>query len=78
LKPSVFGVELVRTLYGTLLDYQANSAMMVTSSSFSKDAHEFQKKHKYQLSLRNYTDLTGWIQNYGSRPRPSGESAVTQ
>jgi HJR/Mrr/RecB family endonuclease len=63
------GVELVRTLYGTLLDYQANSAMMVTSSSFSKDAHEFQKRHEYQLSLRDYTDLTGWIQNYGSRTK---------
>lgn len=37
------GVELVRTLYGTLVDYQANNAMMVTTSSFSKDAHDFQK-----------------------------------
>jgi restriction system protein len=63
------GVELVRTLYGTLLDYQANSAMMVTSSSFSQDAHGFQKKHEYQLSLRDYTDLTGWIQKYGSRTK---------
>jgi restriction system protein len=61
------GVELVRTLYGTLCDYQANSAMMVTTSSFSKDAHDFQKKHKYQLSLRDYTDLTEWIQNHGNR-----------
>jgi len=63
------GVELVRTLYGTFCDYQANSAMMVTSSSFSKDAHDFQKKHEYQLSLRDYTDLTGWIQNYGNRTK---------
>lgn len=63
------GVELVRTLYGTLLDYQANSAMMVTSSSFSKDAHDFQKKHEYQLSLRDYTDLIGWIPNYGNRTK---------
>jgi restriction system protein len=61
------GVELVRTLYGTLVDYQANSAMMVTSSSFSKDAHDFQKKHEYQLALRDYADLTGWIQKYGKR-----------
>jgi len=28
--------------------------MMVTTSSFSKDAHDFQKKHEYQLSLRDY------------------------
>lgn len=63
------GVELVRTLYGTLVDHQANSAMMVTSSSFSKDASDFQKKHKYQLSLRDYTDLIDWIQNYGNRTK---------
>jgi restriction system protein len=63
------GVELVRTLYGTLIDYQANSAMMVTSSSFSKDAHDFQRKHEYQLSLRDYTDLTAWIHNYGKQTK---------
>jgi restriction system protein len=63
----IVGVELVRTLYGTLCDYQANSAMMVTTSSFSKDAHEFQRKHEYQLSLRDYADLTRWIQEYGKR-----------
>jgi HJR/Mrr/RecB family endonuclease len=61
------GVSLVRTLYGTLCDYQANSAMLVTTSSYSKDAHTLQQKHKYQLSLRDYTDVTGWIQHYGAR-----------
>ena len=61
------GVSLVRTLYGTLCDYQANSAMLVTTSSYSKDAHTLQQKHKYQLSLRDYTDVAGWIQHYGKR-----------
>jgi restriction system protein len=65
------GVELVRTLYGTLCDYQANSAMMVTTSSFSRDAHTFGNKHKYQLALRDYTDLTSWIRNYGKSRFPS-------
>jgi restriction system protein len=65
------GVELVRTLYGTLCDYQANSAMMVTTSSFSRDAHIFGNKHKYQLALRDYTDLTSWIRNYGKSRFPS-------
>jgi len=61
------GVSLVRTLYGTLCDFQANSAMLVTTSSYSKDAHTLQQKHKYQLSLRDYTDVAGWIQHYGTR-----------
>lgn len=60
------GVSLVRTLYGTLCDYQASSAMLVTTSSYSKDAQALQKKHKYELSLRDYTDVAGWIQRYGT------------
>ncbi len=58
------GVELVRTLYGTLCDYQANSAMLVTTSSFSPDAQAFQKKHEYQLSLRDYGNVVDWIQGH--------------
>lgn len=59
------GVSLVRELYGTLCDYQANSAMLVTTSSYSPDAKALQEKHKYQLSLRDYTDVATWIQRYG-------------
>jgi len=61
------GVELVRTLYGTLCDAQANSAMLVTSSSFTKDAYDFQQKHQYQLSLREYADVVNWILNFGKK-----------
>jgi restriction system protein len=60
-------VLLVRTLYGTLADYQANSAMLVTTSRFSSDAREFQKNHKYQLSLKDYADVTDWIKDYRSK-----------
>jgi restriction system protein len=58
------GVDLVRSLYGTLCDYQASSAMMVTTSSYSVDAQAFQQKHQYQLALRDYFDLARWIQGY--------------
>ncbi|MEJ0104734.1 MAG: restriction endonuclease [Bacteroidota bacterium] len=60
-------VDLVRTLYGTLCDAQANSAMLVTTSSFTKDAQNFQQKHKYQLRLRDYADIVQWIIRYGSK-----------
>jgi restriction system protein len=63
-KDRKIGVDLVRTLYGTLCDYQANSAMMVTTSTFSRDAHEFQQRHQYQLSLRDYTDVVTWITKF--------------
>lgn len=58
------GVDLVRTLYGTLCHYQANSAMLVTTSSFTKDARAFQQKHSYQLELRDFSDIVEWLQNY--------------
>jgi restriction system protein len=58
------GVELVRSLYGTLCDFQANSAMLVTTSRFTTDAQNFQSKHKYQLNLKNYSNIVEWIQNH--------------
>lgn len=61
------GVGLIRTLYGTFCDYQANSAMMVTTSRYSDDAREFQKRHGYHLSLREYTDVVEWIQKYKAK-----------
>jgi restriction system protein len=63
------GVELVRALYGVLSHEQANSAMLVTTSHFTKDAKEFQAKHVYQLALREYQDVMTWIKKYrGHRP----------
>lgn len=59
------GVELVRTLYGTLCDAQANSAMLVTTSSFTADAKTFQQRHQYQLTLRDYGDVVEWIMKFG-------------
>ncbi|MEZ0612000.1 restriction endonuclease [Fibrella sp. WM1] len=59
------GVDLVRTLYGTLCDAQANSAMLVTSSSFTSDAKVFQRKHEYQLKLHDYANVVEWILNFG-------------
>ena len=58
------GVGLVRQLRGALDDHDATNAMMVTTSSYSRDARAFQERHKYRLHLREYTDLVTWIQNY--------------
>jgi restriction system protein len=41
--------------------------MLVTTSSFSKDAKEFQGNHEEQLKLRDYADFANWIQRYGNR-----------
>jgi len=56
----------VRELYGTLNDYQANSAMLVTTSRFTEPSREFQERHKYQLALKDYTDVVKWISKHKS------------
>ncbi len=63
------GVELVRGLYGTLMDAEASSAMLVTTSSFSPDAQSFQRRNKYKLALRDYGNVVEWVQDYGSTKR---------
>jgi hypothetical protein len=40
--------------------------MLVTTSTYSKEARAMQEHHKYQLSLRDYTDVASWIQKYGN------------
>lgn len=58
------GVSLVRSLYGTLIDHQATSGMLVTTSYFAKPAQDFQQRHRYQLSLKDYGDVVSWLLRY--------------
>ena len=55
------GVSLVRNLYGTLVDHQATSGMLVTTSRFARPAKQFQERHKYQLTLKEYEDVVTWL-----------------
>lgn len=61
------GVELVRTLYGTICHHNATSGMLVTTSSFTAGAKSFQQDHQYQIALRDFTDVANWISNHGNR-----------
>ena len=58
------GVELVRTLYGTVCHHNASSGMLVTSSSFTSGAEKFQNEHEYQIALRDFTDVAKWVMNH--------------
>jgi restriction system protein len=64
-KTRKIGVEKVRTLYGLLTHRKATKAMLVTTTSFTKDARELEHDHKYQLTLSDYAEVALWIQNYG-------------
>lgn len=63
------GVGVVRTLYGTLCDAHASSAMLVTTSSFSSVAQEFANQYEWRLKLRDYGNLVRWIEGYKTGPR---------
>jgi restriction system protein len=63
-KSNPVGIGLVRQLHSTLMHEKANMAMMVTTSRFSPDSHDFQKNYEYQLSLKEYTDVVSWLLNY--------------
>ena len=58
------GVSLVRTLYGTVKDHNATSGMLVTTSRFATPARQFQERHKYELSLKDYGDVVSWIMKH--------------
>ncbi|HEY6323289.1 MAG TPA: restriction endonuclease [Thermoanaerobaculia bacterium] len=58
------GIELVRNLFGVLSDEQASSALLVTTSYFTPDAREFQRRHVHQISLQEYQDVVAWIRKW--------------
>ena len=58
------GVGAVRELYGVKQAEGANMGILVTTSSFTRDALEFASPLKYELSLKDYEDLKIWISEY--------------
>lgn len=59
------GVELVRGLYGVKTAERYNQAILVTTSTFTKDAKEFVQPLKFELELKDYNDITQWCKDYG-------------
>ncbi|EGR1985738.1 TPA: hypothetical protein GRI96_24815 [Vibrio parahaemolyticus] len=55
------GVNIVRSLHGVVQHKRANAGLVVTTSTFTKGAREFQSDIKYQLQLADYMALHEWI-----------------
>lgn len=58
------GVDLVRTLYGTVTHEEATSGLLVTTARFSKEAQAFASQHTNRLGLKDYEDVLQWIRKY--------------
>lgn len=63
------GVEVVRNLYGVVAAAQATAGIVVTTSRFTRGAHEYQGRIERRMTLREYGDLTKWLSDY-KRPGP--------
>lgn len=60
---NVVGVSAVRDLYGTMINEGAGMGLLVTTSYFGKDSHEFAKDKPIQLI--DGSQLLGLLEQYG-------------
>lgn len=61
------GVEVVRNLYGVTEIQKANLGLIITSSSFTKDAREEKLRIGPRIGLKDYQDLCNWLAPYSKQ-----------
>lgn len=57
-------VNIVRELYGVLEAERATAGLIITTSSFTKDAIKFQNSIKHRMALKDYEKIVQWIAKY--------------
>ena len=57
-------VDVIRGLYGVTEDQGATTGLLVTTSSFTRDAKSFQGKNKYRIQLADHTALQAWLRDH--------------
>jgi hypothetical protein len=63
--PSIpVGVGYVRKLLGVKYDERPSKVILATTSFFTAPARDVEKRHIYELELRDYTGITQWIKRY--------------
>lgn len=61
------GVEVVRAIHGVTQAERATKGVIVTTSSFTKDAIAFASPLKYGIGLHDFEALKSWLDRYRSR-----------
>ena len=56
-------VSIIRALYGIVESERATGGIVVTTSSFTKGAVNFQKTVENRLWLKDYNNLIVWLNN---------------
>lgn len=57
-------VDVVRGLYGVTENERATTGLIVTTSSFTKDAKSFQDQNKYRIYLADQAQLQAWLRGH--------------
>jgi HJR/Mrr/RecB family endonuclease len=57
-------LSVVQRLYGVKLAEKANVGIVVTTSTFTKDAEKFARSHPWDLSLKDGTEVVEWLRRY--------------
>jgi len=54
-------LDIVQRLYGVRYALNASVGLVVTTSSFTRDAMQFAGQHPWELTLKGYESLMSWI-----------------
>jgi len=60
-------VDVVRGLYGVTEDEGATTGLIVTTSSFTRDAKSFQDRNKYRIQLADHAALQAWLREHRTK-----------
>ena len=61
---NIIGIKPVRELFGVKQDEKATKAILATTSYFSKDAHQFFERNKWELEPKDFDGIMNWINQY--------------
>jgi len=61
---NIIGIKPVRELFGVKQDEKATKAILATTSYFSKDAHQFFERNKWELEPKDFNGIMDWINQY--------------
>ena len=55
------GVNIVRELYGVLMQQRATAAIIATTSAFTKTALEFRAPIEFLMDLKDFDKIHKWV-----------------
>jgi len=62
--PNKVDIGLVRQLYTVKQLEHASKALLVTTSYFTRPAREMERQHLYELELKDFDAVTGWVKEH--------------